>query len=228
MKSLGRKTLFGWRRRPLLKGHDFRLIMKSEPELGPHKWNCNKSNPSGIIFRNGSILMMYRGVKCGTGWRGTCRNATDNTCEHQFLAFAESADAPFVDRQGDIPELAGNEDAFLWQGPRGFHVLFHSKSACGQETNQVNVCGSLAYSKDSYKWTLNREPAYDGAVAWKNADGTVTQDYLLSRQRPNILFKDDGITPRYLINGVQQKGVALEYTLFVPFHASDDTQHIVI
>merc|ERR1719171_1307343 len=124
--------------------------------------------------------MMYRGQSCIRD--KACRNSTINLCEHQGMAFAESADAPFIDRQGNIEALAGNEDAFFWQGPRGFHALFHSKNASGVTDDKVNSCGSMAFSRDTWHWTLNKEPAYDGTVQWKSAGGKITKDRLDSRQ----------------------------------------------
>lgn len=191
-----------------------RVIMHSEPE-NPTAWNCNKSNPSAIVLNNGSILMMYRGTSCAKDT--DCRKGTKNTCEHQGIAFAENADAPFVDRQGRIEALDGNEDAFFWQSKRGFHALFHSKNAC-ESYGQSKQCGSLAYSHDSWHWTLNDEPAFDGAITWEEEDGSHTDDVLESRQRPNILFDEDGVTPLMLINGVKAKDIFKEFSVFVPFN----------
>merc|ERR1711894_861673 len=84
-----------------------RVIMQSEPS-DPYAWNCNKSNPSAIVFKNGSILLMYRGQTCERV-KG-CRNSTMNKCQAQGIAYAQNADAEFVDRTPDIAELRGNED----------------------------------------------------------------------------------------------------------------------
>lgn len=195
--------------------------MQSEPE-NPTAWNCNKSNPSGLVLKNGSILMMYRGVPCERDV--SCRNSTINLCQHQGIAFAENADAPFVDRQGMISELSGNEDAFFWQTERGFHALFHSKNACSSD-GQGGSCGSLAFSRDSWHWTLNQERAYDGSISWEEEDGSMTDDILDSRQRPNILFDDDGVTPLMLINGAKAKDAFKEFSLFVPFNVPSNREH---
>jgi hypothetical protein len=141
------------------------------------------------------------------------------------IAVAKDAASPFVDRQGDIAELAGNEDAFFWQGKRGFHAIFHSKNACGQLASDVDSCGSLAWSTDSWTWHLNKAPAYDKTIVWKNDGrkqgfGANEDGTLLSRQRPKILFDDDGFTPLFLYNGVKSELLEKEWTIAVPFRTS--------
>jgi hypothetical protein len=195
----------------------------------PHAWNCNKSNPSAVVLNNGSILMMYRGQRCIRD--PSCNNKTSgvNTCEHQGIAIAESADAPFVDRQGMISELSGNEDAYLFQNKRGFVSLFHSKNACkdkAQGIDNTETCGSLAFSRDSWHWTLNEDPAYDGNIEWADRSGS-TKAFLDSRQRPNILFADDGVTPLFLINGVREHPGEKEFSLFAPFNVAENRQGIL-
>jgi len=198
-----------------------RVILQTDLS-DPTAWNCNKSNPSAVTLSNGSILLMYRGQRCTRD--PTCKNSTINLCQAQGIAFAENSDAPFVDRQGSIDALRGNEDAFFWQSERGFHALFHSKNACGQSQEEVDICGGLAFSPDSWHWTLNPEPVYDGAIVWEEPDGTLTEAQLQTRERPNILFDEDGKTPLMLINGVsdfdEQKSV---YSLFVPFNVPANT-----
>lgn len=197
-----------------------RVIFKTDPSA--EVWNCNKSNPSPVVLRNGTILLMYRGQYCKR--HKDCRTATQNTCERQGIAVAKDATSPFVDRQGDIAELAGNEDAFFWQGKRGFHAIFHSKNACGQEASDVNSCGSLAWSEDSWTWHLNKVPAYTKTIIWKNDERKegldTTAGTLLSRQRPKILFDDNGYTPLFLYNGVKTELTEHEWTLAVPFHST--------
>lgn len=212
-----------------LWAHDYVRIAKSDTVMGPWEersimhtslddltaWNCNKSNPSALVLQNGSILLMYRGVPCVRDQ--LCKNKTKNLCQHQGIAFAENSDAPFVDRQGMIAELSGNEDAFFWQSDRGFHALFHSKNAC-EAYGEGGSCGSLAFSPDSWHWTLNEEAAFDAGIVWEESDGSLTADRLEARQRPNILFDEDGRTPLMLINGARERGVFKEFSLFAPFN----------
>ena len=159
-------------------------------------WNCNRSNPSPIIFPNGTVLLMYRTTPC----------IPEHSCwhEHQGIAVADSIDGPFRDRQGEISELTGNEDAVFFRTKRGYAALFHSswcRPICGFDRPHINSCGSLAYSNDTWSWTLNSEPSYNATIQWREANGDVTVDKLLSRQRPKIIFSADGITPLYLTNG---------------------------
>jgi hypothetical protein len=214
-----------------LGAHDHVRISKSKTVTGPWEdreimhtnlddlsaWNCNKSNPSALVLKNGSILMMYRGVPCVRD--EPCKNKTINLCQHQGIAFAENSSAPFMDRQGMISELSGNEDAFFWQSKRGFHALFHSKNAC-QSYGEGGSCGSLAFSPDSWSWTLNEEAAFDAGITWEEEDGSLTEARLEARQRPNILFDEDGETPLMLINGAKEQDVFKEFSLFAPFNVA--------
>jgi len=195
-----------------------RVIFKTDPSH--EAWNCNKSNPSPVVLRNGTILLMYRGQKCTHP--KDCHTATHNSCERQGIAVAKDAASPFVDRQGDIAELAGNEDAFFWQGKRGFHAIFHSKNACGMLDIDVESCGSLAWSKDSWTWHLNDAPAYNKTIVWhQGVEGFgTTTGTLLSRQRPKILLDDNGYTPLFLYNGVKTELTEPEWTLAVPFRST--------
>ena len=190
----------------------------------PHAWNCHKGNPSPIIFPNGTVLLMYRGVPCIRD--PTCHNSTINLCEHQGIAVADSIDGVFRDRQGIISELSGNEDAVFFRTKRGYAALFHSKSACGQEQEQVKSCGSLAFSKDTWSWTLNSEPSYNSTILWREPNGGITEDKFLSRQRPKIIFAEDGLTPLYLTNGVLASDVGgggMEFTLAMPFNVPENS-----
>ena len=182
-------------------------------------WNCNRSNPSPIIFPNGTVLLMYRAAPCIPD--PTCKNSTINLCEHQGIAVADSIDGTFRDRQGIISELSGNEDAVFFRTHRGYAALFHSKNACGQDPDHFKSCGSLAFSKDTWNWTLNSEPSYNATIQWKETNGDIIEDKFLSRQRPKIIFDEDGITPLYLTNGVlasEVGGGGMEFTLAMPFN----------
>jgi len=184
-------------------------------------WNCNISNPSPIIFPNGTVLLMYRATPCMTQHERGCVNSTIDLCEHQGIAVADSIDGTFRDRQGVISELSGNEDAVFFRTRRGYAALFHSKNACGREPEQYKSCGSLAFSKDTWKWTLNTEPSYNSTIQWREPNGEITEDKFLSRQRPKIIFAEDGITPLYLTNGVlasELGGGGMEFTLAIPFN----------
>ena len=73
---------------------------------------------------------------------------------------------------------------------------------------------------DSYEWHLNNAPTYNKTIEWQGSDGIVTSSTLMSRQRPKILFDDDGITPLFLYNGVQTEGTppgGHQWTIAVPF-----------
>jgi len=60
---------------------------------------------------------------------------------------------------------------------------------------------------------------YDGAIVWEESDGTLTKDRLQTRERPNILFDEDGKTPLMLINGASDTDEELKvFSLFAPFN----------
>jgi len=188
-------------------------------------WNCNWSNPSPLIFENGTVLMMYRADECHPESVRNCRNETIDLCEHQGIAIADSIQGPFRDRQGKISELDGNEDAVFFRTRRGFAAMFHSKNACGRDIEGFKNCGSLAHSKDTWSWTLNKEPCYNASVQWREENGDVTEDMFLSRQRPKIIFSEDGMTPLYLVNGVLASGVGgggMEFTAVFPFNVPEN------
>ena len=107
---------------------------------------------------------------------------------------------------------------FFWRDARGFHALFHSKNACGQKPADVASCGAMAWSEDSWTWHLNTRPCYNSSVLWKEDDGSVTHDTLLGRQRPKILFDDDGV-PQFLYNGIESADAPFrQWTLATPFN----------
>ena len=201
-----------------------RVIFQTDlSDLGA--WNCNRSNPSPIIFENGTVLLMYRGELCEPRPKSCNNDDTINVCQNQGIAIADSIDGTFRDRQGKIPELAGNEDAVFFRTPRGYAALFHSKTACGTEPEEYKSCGSLAFSKDSWSWTLNSEPAYNATFQWKETDGEVTTDQLLSRQRPKIIFSEDGVTPLFLTNGVETSEEDWkEFTVAAPFNVPENQE----
>ena len=196
---------------------DEHVIFKTDPaDIGI--WNCNKSNPSPILFENGTVLLMYRGTPCMKD--ESCKNDTLNLCEHQGIAVAESIEGPYEDRQGMISELSGNEDAVFFRTHRGYAAIFHGKNGCGNWREPGHKsCGRLAYSEDTWSWTLNDEPCYDASITWKEDNGEITEDELLSRQRPKIFFDKDGITPLFLSNGaLSSDSEDMEFTMVAPFN----------
>ena len=202
------------------------FILNTNLSLGVDAWNCNRSNPSPIIFPNGTVLLMYRAEPCIPEHVRKCANSTIDLCEHQGIAVADSIDGTFRDRQGMISELTGNEDAVFFRTRRGYAALFHSKNACGREPEQYKSCGSLAFSKDTWKWTLNSEPSYNSTIQWREPNGDITEDQFLSRQRPKIIFAEDGMTPLYLTNGVlasEVGGGGMEFTLAIPFNVPENS-----
>ena len=200
------------------------VIFETDPAtIG--QWNCNKSNPSPILFENGTVLLMYRGTPCEKDH--SCSNDTINLCEHQGIAVADSIEGPYRDRQGMISELSGNEDAVFFRTRRGYAAIFHGKNGCGNGKNGTEdghkSCGRLGYSKDTWSWTMNDEPCYDSRIIWREENGETTEDKLLSRQRPKIFFDKDGYTPLFLSNGaLATDSNEMEFTLASPFNVQEN------
>lgn len=190
---------------------DEHIIFTTDPSE-PHKWNCNKSNPSPIVFPNGTVLLAYRGTPCIRD--RTCKNKTINLCEHTGFAVANHWKGPYITRPYMESSLSGNEDQMMWRTHRGYHMLLHSKNAC-TSYGQEKSCGSYAFSRNSYNWTLRKEAAYDASVKWD--DGT--KENLLSRQRPKLLLNNDGI-PLVLFTGVLSNDSSLEWTMAQRFNTN--------
>ena len=122
------------------------------PLFGPEAdaWdNIDVSNPSPIIFSNGSVIMLYKG-------RG-------RTTQHMGLAFAESVDGPYVRNNSGLtaPALPG-EDPFGWiDATTGvIHALFHTG-------NGAAAAGSHRWSVDGVHWFGEETGAsYTGLMDW--------------------------------------------------------------
>lgn len=99
--------------------------------------------------------------------------------------------------------LGGYEDAFLWLDARGaWHILFHVWSS-QVEPQCVNATVSAhGYSTDGLEWFIGEKQPYNTSVAF--TDGRV--EISPTRERPKLLFAEDGVTPLFLINGAVTGG----------------------
>ena len=153
-----------------------------------------KDNPTAIIYGNGSVLMVTRGTALfkAASWRGPYHMANPS------ILGCEYAD----------PSLGGcrEEDPFIWQSPRGFHLLFHNHEPFAFHKQVL----AYAFTTDPSAvngWVFSYVQAGNGTnIAFD--DGTAHT--FCSRQRPQIYFSEvagaDGVQrgrPLVLFTGAQ-------------------------
>jgi len=166
-------------------------------------WNCAVNNPTALINdTTGAVTLMYHGTQCEGNLRG------------ERLGLADAAhwnDTEYVKRPGPpiiSPDngTGSHEDPFMWRDRRGnYHVLTHDQSEgnlCGDGT-AGHSCGAHLFSRDTYTWKVSKEGAYSSAVVLKSNGSLV---HTGTRQRPQIVFADDGYTPLWLFNGASFEG----------------------
>lgn len=88
------------------------------------------------------------------------------------------------------------EDPSVWIDKNGvYHAIFHSMDIEGQSNPYL---GGHAYSVDGASWV------YTG-TAYGNSQNYTDGSFqtFLRRERPHLLFSEDGTTPIALSNGVQ-------------------------
>ena len=178
------------------------VIMRTDFSNGDYAWDCNVTNLSPWILPNGTVVMAFRSTKCAANNPDTACASTG--CQNIGIAVSESGwQGPYVKRPDPIEPLANNEDPFLWQSSRGWHMLMHGKALCGSSQTDINTCGAMAYSLDSFTWYLSPWPAYTGVVGFSASSPVYAGPITLGlRQRPKITFDRYG-APMVLYNGVQ-------------------------
>ena len=93
-----------------------------------------------------------------------------------------------------FPELtyAQSEDFWPWIDCQGnYHALFHNSDPDWEE----EVCGGHAYSKDGINWVYTGF-AYNNIIKYDDN----SQLSYKRRERPHLIFDNDGCTPIALIN----------------------------
>ena len=111
-----------------------------------------------------------------------------------------------------FPQLVngGTEDPFVYRDCNGYyHSIFHNMSPQDDQT----YCGGHAYSEDGVTW-IYAGVSYSNTVVFD--DGT--QETFPRRERPHLIFDDDGCTPIALTNGLNYGGKYGDatYTLLQP------------
>ena len=85
------------------------------------------------------------------------------------------------------------QDPFVWQDKRGnFHALFH------KFTDEHPDCGGHAYSRDGRQWVLHNTAAYTTTITTAAGEA----HHFARRERPHLLFAEDGTTPQMLFTSL--------------------------
>ena len=111
------------------------------------------------------------------------------------------------------PSQPGREDADLWVDANGFHhAISHSFDRCGYHS----------FSRDGWSWSFAPSPglkqycAFSYDVGYANGSTVAFE----RRERPHIIFADDGVTPIGLTSSVTLPGSDASFTHLQPIDAS--------
>jgi len=159
--------------------------------------DCAFTNPSPTILANGSVLLAFQG--------GYCHSEIPGIGEEDIgVALAPAWNGTYALVTGEpiaTPPpwcVAGlGEDPFLWQTPRGFHMLIHGM--CYAIFNAIH-----AYSEDGVAWALSPTAPYSYAVNFTDAEPQLYWRV----ERPQLAFDPTSGRPRALLNGVCADGLA--------------------
>jgi hypothetical protein len=142
----------------------------------PWDWNT-----AITILPNGSAVGVLRAL-----FPWFARNYADNKTWHAVGNCDGCSQGPA------LPD-SNVEDPCIYVDRRGvFHTVMHSMDA------GLEYCGGHAFSTDGVNWHYTGM-AYGNNVSY--SDGS--WQYFTRRERPHLLFADDGVTPIALSNGVQ-------------------------
>lgn len=153
-------------------------ILKTEPNTF---YSYLTSNPSPVIRKDGSVLMIFKG-----------RAHTENGRYSDMalgIASAPSIEGPYTVQNDKQPifQVKGQgeaEDPFLWEDERGFHIIFkdHVAKFTGEKGG-----GVMAHSLDGVNWIVDDDAkAYSRTVEWE--DGKIEMQGQL--ERPFLFFEN--------------------------------------
>jgi len=140
-------------------------------------------NPTAIIYNNGTVLLMVRGSAMYTApsWRGP------------FTRFTEDALGC-----GQSKEECSVEDPFIWQSPRGLHMIAHDHDPF-EFHKQVTAYAFTADVSGHSGWTFSWWPAAEARNV--SFDDGTTHTFC-SQQRPQLHFSEparDGVQYGHLV-----------------------------
>lgn len=155
------------------------------------------TNPGAYIFPNGTVLLAYR----------VARYPETTYISHIGIATAPHYTGPYTCRLVGIEQM---EDPWIYRTAQGYFImLLHA------DLYRPGPVGQKAFSLDGLTWTLSSDFPYNTSL--RLTDGSVFE--LARRERPELLFSEDGVAT-HIINGACLKnGCATEnasYTLVTP------------
>jgi len=158
------------------------------PMTDSFEWH-SATNPSPVFLPNGSVLLFV-------SRRWTFDDGHNE--KNNWIMMADSWRGPYHNvTQRFEDALETGEDPHVFRTKRGFHMLNH---------NTGPASSIFSFSEDGINWISGKDlkrqgwqNAFDNTLEWSN--NTVTK--LCRRQRPFIVFKEDGM-PGYLWNGVME------------------------
>lgn len=205
-----------------------RTILRNDnnPAQNQSDWDCYVTNPSAALLPNGTVMLVFSSVPCAGGFE-----------EALGVAFAPHWNDTYVQGKTAIWRKPGRryvpppgwngvgnvEDPFTWVDARGnHHIVAHSQgnvNVCGGGL-AGNACGIHFFAESARgPWEASLTPVYNGSVLLHN-DTTAA---MMTRQRPQIVFGSDGVTPRLMFVGGSfdeyNKGTtSLEHTYVFEFN----------
>ena len=204
---------------------------KQEPGKNYSDWDYYVTNPSALLLDDGSVMLVFSSVP------------GDRFKESLGTAFASHWNATYVQDPSPIWEPAdgstakdangvGNiEDPFVWRDARGhFPIIAHSqgsKNLCEGGKDAGSACSVHLSSETAHgPWTTSLEAVFTNHTVLTN--GSLATFF--TRQRPQIVFAPDGVTPRVMVVGGSfdeyNNGVtSLERTFIFEFDTAKHASH---
>lgn len=183
-----------------------RTVVRNDNKPGQNRsdWDCWPTNPSAILLEDDSVMLAFSSQPC------------DHFAEALGMAFAPHWNATFVQdiepvwraEPGSSHSVGNVEDPFLWADVRGgYHIVAHSQGSinvCGEVPSETHACGVHLFAESKHgPWTPSLTAVYNAEAMLKNGSSAT----FTTRQRPQIVFAEDGHTPRYMVQGCNFDGL---------------------
>jgi hypothetical protein len=179
----------------------------------------NETNPSALVLKNGTIIVTARRWTAGVpfysadSWRGP------------YTALPGSR-FPIFPVPATTPDVAFDEDAFLYENDLGFHMLTHRQpngtycNAMGPEVTDCRCGGGHMYATSIFgPWFYDADMIFNCSLT--TDQGNIK---LHARQRPTMLFPSShSATPKcpMLFTGASNDAVSQYYSSFTMVQTVD-------